>query len=50
MNRVTGIGGVTIWSVFDEASPYFNPSKAPFMINYRVEDLPGVLDALRSEG
>ena len=42
--------GSTVWSVFDESSTYFEPSKAPFMINYRVEDLHAVLDALKQEG
>lgn len=43
-------GGMTIWTVFEESSEYFNPSKAPFMVNYRVEDLDAVLGALRAEG
>jgi hypothetical protein len=32
-----GIGS-TIWSPFKEDTEYFEPSKASFMINYRVED------------
>jgi len=43
-------GGMTIWTVFEESSEYFNPSKAPFMVNYRVEDLAAILEALRAEG
>ena len=42
--------GSTIWTVFDESSQYFAPSEAQFMVNYRVEDLHAVLDALRAEG
>lgn len=42
--------GSTIWSVFEDSSPYFVPSEAPFMVNYRVEDLDAVLAALRAEG
>jgi predicted enzyme related to lactoylglutathione lyase len=42
--------GATVWSVFEGSSQYFAPSKAQFMVNYRVEDLAAVLDALRSEG
>ncbi len=42
--------GATVWSVFDASSTYFNPSKASFMINYRVENLHAVLKALRAEG
>ena len=42
--------GVTVWSVFPSTSAYFDPSPAPFMVNYRVENLAEVLAALRSEG
>lgn len=42
--------GATIWSVFPESSPYFDPSRAPFMVNYIVEDLHGLLEILRAEG
>jgi len=42
--------GVTAWSIFPDSSDYFAPSQSPFMVNYVVEDLHSVLDALRSEG
>lgn len=42
--------GVTIWTIFDGESKHFAPSSAPFMINYRVEDLGALLEALRREG
>ena len=42
--------GTTIWSIGDADGDYFAPSKASFMINYRVADLHGVLQALREEG
>lgn len=42
--------GTTVWSPFEEQTTYFSPSEASFMINYRVEDLHGLLDLLRSEG
>ncbi len=42
--------GETIWSAFKRDTTYFAPSAAPFMINYRVDDLHAVLAALRSEG
>jgi predicted enzyme related to lactoylglutathione lyase len=45
----TGVG-TTVWNVFENTSPYFSPSTATFMINYRVEDLHAVLAALRAEG
>ena len=43
-------GGMTVWSVFPEASNHFAPSNAPFMVNYRVEDLQAVITALKAEG
>ena len=42
--------GHTVWSVFDKNSTYMQPGNASFMINYRVDDLDGVLSALRAEG
>lgn len=42
--------GTTIWSPFAADSDYFAPGAAPFMINYRVEDLHALLAALREEG
>ena len=43
-------GGTTIWSIGAEEGDHFAPSKAPFMINYRVDDLHALLAQLRSEG
>jgi len=45
-----GRQATTVWSIFPASTPYFEPSSAGFMINYRVEDLDQVLAALRSEG
>lgn len=42
--------GTTAWSVFDESGDQFAPSRAPFMINYRVDDLHGLIAALKAEG
>lgn len=42
--------GTTIWNVNDAGTDYFAPSTAPFMVNYRVADLPALLQALRAEG
>ena len=42
--------GMTVWSVFKDDTKYFDPSRAPFMINYRVDDLDALLEALRAEG
>ena len=42
--------GATVWSVMPESSDYFAPSTAPFMVNYRVDDLHALLAVLREEG
>ena len=42
--------GVTVWGPFDHDTDYFDPSSAPFMINYRVDDLDGLLAKLRAAG
>ena len=42
--------GQTIWSPFPADTKYFEPSTAPFMINYRVDNLDALVDALREEG
>jgi predicted enzyme related to lactoylglutathione lyase len=42
--------GQTVWNTFTADSDYFAPSTAPFMINFIVDDLDGVLAKARSEG
>jgi predicted enzyme related to lactoylglutathione lyase len=42
--------GTTIWSIGSAEGGYYAPSTAPFMINYRVDNLAGLLQALRAEG
>jgi predicted enzyme related to lactoylglutathione lyase len=42
--------GSTVWSVMPSTSDYFAPSQAPFMVNYRVDDLHALLSLLRAEG
>lgn len=44
------VGGTTVWSIGTAGSDYFAPSRAVFMINYRVADLHALLKALREEG
>ncbi len=41
--------GMTAWSLFPRNTRYFRPSRANFMLNYRVKDLDRVLKALRRE-
>jgi predicted enzyme related to lactoylglutathione lyase len=42
--------GTTIWSVGPAGGSQFAPSQSPFMVNYRVDDLAALLQALRAEG
>lgn len=43
-------GGTTAWCINSSDSDQFAPSVAPFMINYRVNNLAELLQALRNEG
>jgi len=43
-------GGTTIWSIGPADGEGFGPGRSPFMINYRVDDLAALLQALRAEG
>ena len=43
-------GGTTIWSIGSAEGDHFAPSKASFMINYRVEDLLALVKTLKEEG
>jgi predicted enzyme related to lactoylglutathione lyase len=38
------------WSPFTQGSEYFAPSKKEFMINYRVQNLEGLVDKLKENG
>ncbi len=42
--------GTTVWSISGASGEDFSPSTSTFMINYRVEDLAALLQALREEG
>ena len=42
--------GSTIWSIGPADGKQFAPSTSSFMINYRVDDLASLLQALRDEG
>jgi predicted enzyme related to lactoylglutathione lyase len=45
-----GDKGVTVWHVAERDTKWFAPSDAPFMINYRVDDLDGLVANLRAAG
>ena len=40
--------GFTAWSIFDNKSDYYEPSKKDFMINYRVHDLEALIQELKN--
>jgi predicted enzyme related to lactoylglutathione lyase len=42
--------GKTLWSPFAADTAYFAPSMHPYMINFRVDDLDGLLAQLREAG
>ena len=42
--------GTTVWSIHAEDSEQFAPSRASFMVNYRVDDLHALVKALKEEG
>jgi predicted enzyme related to lactoylglutathione lyase len=42
--------GLTVWHVAEKDGEWFSPSTSTFMINYRVDDLEGLLAQLREDG
>jgi predicted enzyme related to lactoylglutathione lyase len=44
------VAGTTVWSIGSAQGAHFAPSTATFMVNYRVEDLYGLVRVLREEG
>lgn len=44
------VPGTTAWCINDAGSDSFAPSKAPFMVNYRVADLRALVKVLKDEG
>jgi predicted enzyme related to lactoylglutathione lyase len=38
------------WSPFEKGSDYFAPSKKEFMINYRVQNIEGLVNKLKENG
>ena len=38
------------WSLFKSGSDYFSPSKKEFMINYRVQNIEGLVENLKANG
>ena len=46
----TGAKALTVFSPFEASTTYFEPGDKSYMLNLRVDDLDGVLAALREEG
>ena len=46
----TGRDGCAIWNANEAETKYFEPSKREFMINFRVDDLDGMIAQLKSKG
>ena len=42
--------GVTVWHLAAKESQWFSPSESSFMINYRVDDMAGIIAQLRAGG
>ena len=42
--------GTVVWGPFDMDTDYFGPSGQQWMLNYRVDDLDGMLEQLRAAG
>ncbi len=41
---------MTVWSPFPKDTDYFGPNSGDFMMNYLVNDLDALLEALKAEG
>jgi predicted enzyme related to lactoylglutathione lyase len=42
--------GLTVWSVAEKETSWFGPSESSFMINYRVDDMNGLIANLQKDG
>ncbi len=42
--------GTTAWSLFPAESKYFGPGTQTAMVNYRVDDLDGLLEKMKADG
>jgi len=46
----TGKAGMTVWAIFPQSTKYFGAGPQAFMVDYRVDNLDGVLAQLRAAG
>lgn len=42
--------GLTVWNVAKKDTQWFSPSDSSFMINYRVDDMAGMIEQLKAGG
>ena len=42
--------GVTVWNLTEQGGSWFEPSKSAFMINYRIDDMAGMVKQLAAAG
>ena len=40
--------GMTVWNIADKDSEWFSPSSANFMINYRIDNMAGMIEQLQN--
>jgi len=38
------------WNLFADSTDYFDPSKSNFMVNYRVQNIEGLVESLKEKG
>ena len=49
VNKPDQIGSIQ-WCPFKQGSDYFEPSKKNFMVNYRVQNIEGLVEQLKANG
>ena len=49
VNKPEQIGSIQ-WCPFKQGSDYFEPSKKNFMVNYRVQNIEGLIEQLKANG
>jgi predicted enzyme related to lactoylglutathione lyase len=42
--------GVTVWTTAKTDTKWFSPSESSFMINYRIDDMEGMIEQLKAGG
>jgi len=49
-DQKTQVPGVTVWHLAEESGDWFAPSTSQVMVNYRVDDLDGILAGFQRDG